>query len=326
MKFKHILFPVDFSGRTRYLDAEVERMANHYGSRVTLLHVFEVPTAWYGPSDAPLITTESFGAFLEVAKQRLKNYRIQVPEDRVQRFVAEGDAGWTVASWAAENDVDLIMMGTHGYGRIRGMLLGSVTAKVIHDAHCPVWTDSSWRELGNGPKPGISNILCAVDADEEAVSLLQTAGQLAREFSAGVHVLHAVPGPESRPNKYLEFDLHQYLLDVARVEISKAQRAAGVAFPIHIRKEPVAKAVAELAIEKGCDLVLIGRGKAQEGLGRLRTHTYQIIRDAPCPVLSCSPHPQDHIFSSYSAAHPAQSEDGEPLLIGSPQPSQGHPQ
>jgi nucleotide-binding universal stress UspA family protein len=288
--------------------------------------VFEVPTAWYGPSDAPLITTESFSTYLEVAKQRLKNYRIQVPEDRVQRLVAEGDAGWTITNWAAENDVDLIMMGTHGYGRIRGMLLGSISAKVIHDADCPVWTDSSWREPSSSPKPAISNILCAIDTDEEAVGLLQTANQLAKEFQAGVHVLHAVPGPESRPNKYLDFDLHQYLLDVARVEISKEQRAAGVAFPIHIRKEPVSKAVAELVTEEGCDLVLIGRGKAQEGIGRLRTHTYQIIRDAPCPVLSYSAHPQDHTSSSYSATHLAQSEDGEPLLIGSPRPSPEHPQ
>ena len=42
--------------------------------------------------------------------------------------------------WAKANQIDLIMMPTHGYGRFRALLLGSVTAKVLHDADCPVWT------------------------------------------------------------------------------------------------------------------------------------------------------------------------------------------
>lgn len=318
MKFEHILFPVDFSGRSRLLDEEVARIANHFGSRVTLLHVFEIPTSWYGPSDAPLMGMENFAAFLEAAKEQLKIYRLPIPEERVQRLVAEGDPAWTITSWAEENDVDLIMLGTHGYGRIRGLLLGSIAAKVIHDAHCPVWTHSSCHALTDGAKFAISNILCAVDADDEAATLLRTAAQLAEEFQAQVHVVHAVPGPESRPSKYFDFDLYQYLIDVARVELSRLQRAAGTDFPIHIRKQPVSKAVAEMAVEKQCDLVLIGRGKVQNGLGRLRANTYQIVRDAPCPVLSYSLRPQDRTSSSYSAAHLGQSADGVPLPIGSP--------
>jgi nucleotide-binding universal stress UspA family protein len=34
------------------------------------------------------------------------------------------------------------------------------------------------------------------------------------------------------------------------------------------------------------DLVIIGRGHADRALGRLRSHTYNIIRNAPCPVIS----------------------------------------
>ena len=52
----------------------------------------------------------------------------------------EGDASEVITKYAAEHGTDLIMMPTHGYGVFRGLLLGSVTAKVLHDAVCPVWT------------------------------------------------------------------------------------------------------------------------------------------------------------------------------------------
>jgi len=44
--------------------------------------------------------------------------------------------------------------------------------------------------------------------------------------------------------------------------------------------------VREEALQHGADLVLVGRGSLQDTWGRLRTHSYGIIRHAPCPVLS----------------------------------------
>jgi nucleotide-binding universal stress UspA family protein len=112
---------------------------------------------------------------------------------------------------------------------------------------------------------------------------------LARELGAKVHVAHGVPEAETRPSKYFDFDLHAYLMDSAHVAISKLQREAKTEFPASIKASPIAKAVSEAALEQGADLIIIGQGKAQQAFGRLRTHAYQIIRDAPCPVLSCLP-------------------------------------
>jgi nucleotide-binding universal stress UspA family protein len=293
MKFEHILFPVDFSERTARLNPSVEWMATHFDSRVTLLHVVEIPSNWYGASDAPLLTAKSFQAISESAKSRLRDYAIRLPENRVERVLAEDETAGHITSWAKEHGVDLIMMGTHGYGKIRGLLLGSVASKVIHDAECPVWTDSLLHAHMEGEQHKISSILCAVDIDAETVPLLRFAGQLAAEFKAPVHVLHVVPEAESRPAKYLDFDLHRYLKESAHAEIAKRQQEAGTDFPVEIGGQAISAAVSEIALEKHCDLVLIGRGQAQKRLGYLRTHAYQIIRDAPCPVLSYLPNRQD---------------------------------
>lgn len=304
MKFEHILFPIDFSERTGLLVPAVEAMANRFGSRVTLFHVFEIPAAWYGNADAPLIDTDCLRVFSESAKRRLDEFRIRVPEGRLQRVIAEGDTAGHIAEWAKDNAVDLIMMGTHGYGRLRGLLLGSVTVKVLHDTDCPVWTASlSHSHTGSGTS-GISNILCAVDAGDEVVGLLQFTGGLAKELKAKVQVVHAVPGAEVPRNRYFGSEFRSFLRDTAQAELPDRQRAAGTDFPTHVREEAISKAIAEVALEQNCDLIVIGRGKMREGLGRLRTHTYEILRDAPCPVIGYAARRHDDISATSRAAQP----------------------
>jgi nucleotide-binding universal stress UspA family protein len=53
---------------------------------------------------------------------------------RVVQFVERGDPTQVILSYARNGDFDLVMMPTHGYGPFRRYLLGSVTAKILHDA------------------------------------------------------------------------------------------------------------------------------------------------------------------------------------------------
>ena len=48
----------------------------------------------------------------------------------------------------------------------------------------------------------------------------------------------------------------------------------------------IAATIKKEAIGHGADALIIGRGILHETLGRLRAHSYQIIRTAPCPVIS----------------------------------------
>lgn len=315
MKFDRILFPIDFSERSCLLNKDVEWMATRFGSRVTLLHVFEIPAAWYGSCEASFIDPDLFTAVADSARDRVKRYSINVPESRVERVVGEGDVAGHITDWVAEHDIDLIMMSTHGYGKVRGLLLGSVAAKVIHDVSCPVWTDSMLRSHAERHEPEVSSITCAIEMTEETIPLLRFTQELAKDFGAKVQVIHSVPEAETRPNKYFDFDLHRYLADSARVNITKLQREAGTDFPLVVSGAPISEAVSAAALESKAGLIVIGRGKAQEALGRLRTHAYQIIRDAPCPVLSYSLNQPDRISSSCTAEHPAQyAGDGRPQI------------
>ncbi|MFL6414633.1 MAG: universal stress protein [Bryobacteraceae bacterium] len=286
MKFKHILFPVDFSECSRALTPEVEAIANRFNAKVTLLHVFEIPVTWYASGEAPLIEAECFEQFATDAKQKLLEYPIQLPADRVDRIIAEGDPAWNIRKWVEEHDVDLIMMGTHGYGSMRLLLLGSVAMKVLHYVNCPVWTQAPREQDEEAFHTPPSNIICALELDEEAIPLLRFVKDLANQFGASVRITHSVPEMIARPYKYFDTDLHKYLVDSAAVEIKQYQNEAGTDFPVSILEGFVGSDTARLASEHKADLVVVGRGRIQRVFGTLRTHAYEVIRQVSCPVLS----------------------------------------
>lgn len=317
MKFKNILFPLDFSERSLGMAAEVESIARQFGSKVTVLHVFEIPATWYGTAEAPTVNLNCFQDFYNAAKQSLEEFNLNLPAEQIEKVICEGDPSWLIANRARQHATDLIMLGTRGFGRIQGLLLGSVAAKVIHDTHCPVWTDGNAQFRGPNYKCEIKQILCAVDIDDETVSLLQFADEVGRIFSAHLHVVHCIPEAETRPNKYFDFDLHRYRLEGARVELKKLQREAGSECDITIAGGGVSKVVRNLALEHKAGLIVLGRGAMQQMFGRLRTHAYQIVQDAPCPVLSYCPALPAHTSSSYSEEHLFRSAKSVPPPIGS---------
>jgi len=116
----------------------------------------------------------------------------------------EGDPGSRIVEAARASDIDLIMMPTRGRGSFRAALLGSVTAKVLHDAECAVWTASHTETPEHPASPEWRNVVCAIDTTPAAPRLIDYAGELARAYGATVHLVHAIPPPPAtRMEKYL---------------------------------------------------------------------------------------------------------------------------
>jgi hypothetical protein len=55
---------------------------------------------------------------------------------------------------------------------------------------------------------------------------------------------------------------------------------------VYVETGPVSELVRRLVEEQNIDLVVTNRGHLQHPFGKLRTHTYQIVLESPCPVLS----------------------------------------
>lgn len=108
---------------------------------------------------------------------------------------------------------------------------------------------------------------------------------LASQYGAKLRLVHAVQssGPASAQDAGESFT--RFLLKAAREEITLLQKKAGTDLELCLDAGAASAVVHAAAIHHEADLVIIGRGKQDEILGRLRTHAYAIIRDAPCPVL-----------------------------------------
>lgn len=63
--------------------------------------------------------------------------RRKVKARKINRVIVEGDAATHILKQATKAKADLIVMGTRGLGHVRGLLIGGVSNKVIHNAKCP---------------------------------------------------------------------------------------------------------------------------------------------------------------------------------------------
>ena len=290
MSFRHILFPVDFSPRCYGAVPFVIALATRYKAAVTLVHVVEPPQSW-ASADGGYVAVLDMPRLKDEAEQELATFAMQeFPHMSVTRMVEEGDPGACISELAHSWNADLIMMPTHGHGALHRKLLGSVTTKALHDCECAVWTGVRLEESPDATaRPAhteLKTILCAIELVPESASLLKYAREIALESGAAVHIVHAVPAAEVRPEMYFDQPLEVFLSDFAREEIAKLQKEAGTSFDSFVQVGSVSKVVHEAAEKFNADLIVIGRGVVNRFAGDLRTEAYGIMREAPCPVIS----------------------------------------
>jgi nucleotide-binding universal stress UspA family protein len=156
---------------------------------------------------------------------------------------------------------------------------------VLHDAKIPVWTSAHAPEPSHRAHPEPRHILAAVDLDKEARPTLDAALSLAKETGASLDIVYAVAEGVIAPGM-ADAQLEELLIEGAREQVAKLQFGAGSDAGAIIEIGSPAKVVRAAALDKRADLVVAGRGNLHSVLGRLRAHTYAIIREAPCPVLS----------------------------------------
>jgi nucleotide-binding universal stress UspA family protein len=190
-------------------------------------------------------------------------------------MVDHGEAARKIIECATANHADLIMIPTQGMGIYRRLILGSTSAKVLHDADCPVWTGVHLENARPLEAVTCDRIVCAVDLKPSSIRVLDWAARLAEEYQAELTLVHVLPAGETQSAR-----------SGAREELEGLQAAAHARAILRVETGEVSKTVAGLGGELKADLVVIGR-KAEAGvLGRLEMTAYSIIRQSPCPVVS----------------------------------------
>lgn len=284
-----ILLPVDFSPRSADVVRYAAGVARQFHSRITLLNVlFPINPTWIAMGNGEIIN-EAMAYQKEQIGCRLDQFRAgALGGVDVKQLVAEGEPAQVITEYAATEGVDLIMMPTRGCSTFRRFLLGSVTAKVLHDVSCPVWTSSHVTDGRATVSVSPKVIVCAIEPNPEGERILHWASALASDLEARLIVAHAIPSLEFRPETYfLEADMRKLLIGDAQAMVcAMLQGSRTPDAEVRVEGGSVSTVVRSVVEDSQADLLVIGRASGKGMLGRLRTHSYALIRESPSPVIS----------------------------------------
>jgi nucleotide-binding universal stress UspA family protein len=156
--FKKILVAVDGSPFSQYAIPDAIALATCFKSEIVVLHVHEREVGRAGAF--PLETLEEAGHLVAGSVQIIRKAGIPVTGE-VQRATT-GHVAKQIVDTAKADDCDLIVMGSRGLSDMAGLMLGSVTHKVLQLAHVPVFvargemTEATGELVGAGQQSATS--------------------------------------------------------------------------------------------------------------------------------------------------------------------------
>jgi len=281
-----ILLPVDFSERSLGAARYAKALADHFHSELTLLHVLTPPHYEFGALEigGSMLTELYANRGAQVEKELETFLAAELEGVEAKRVVLEGDPARQIVDYAHGENVGLIVMPTHGYGPFRQFILGSITAKVLHDADCPVWTGVHLEEAPHVERMPFRSIVCAIDLGPQSCKTLEWATAMQKEFGAQLTVIHAMAA--SSGSDQGDGPWRREMEQAAREDLARFLQRYGTEAELAIEPGDPPKVVCQTAESRKAELLVIGRGSAAGVFGRLRTNAYAIIRQSPCPVVS----------------------------------------
>ena len=135
--YSHILLAVDFSPSAEAVAGKALELSQAFTAKLSLIHVVEfVPVDLSNELVLPQ-AAEIDQELLQVAEQRLRELAARIGTAECPCIVVQGNTRREILRVAEENQVDLIVLGSHGREGIQ-LLLGSTANAVLHGAPCDV--------------------------------------------------------------------------------------------------------------------------------------------------------------------------------------------
>lgn len=281
-RFERVLFPTDFSETSLSALPFAASVARTFQSELKLLHVL-VPGEYM--FTVPEITSDASGLIERDADARLLALKYSAELRGVKVGLPEVFAGGfrLLAKKIAADDVDLVVMATHGSRGFRHMLLGSVAEDVIHTASCPVLTIGPKAAKTHDTEFRPKHILFATDASADSFRALPYAIQLAQRQCSDLTVVHVLsrehPGtPEAEAFASLMREgLHRGLPLTA---IKACNPEIVVSFG------NTAEQILNATRERGSQLIVMGARSSTKRPTFSHSVSYGVISQATCPVLT----------------------------------------
>jgi nucleotide-binding universal stress UspA family protein len=296
LQLQKILFPTDFSRCAEQALAHAVFLAEKYDAEIHVLHVVTLFKDQPGILSNEITgTEETIRKFEDIAEKQLNKVVDSKGSDDMKIITVtkrEVSAAPAILEYVSDNDIDLIVMGTHGRRGLGHLLLGSAAEEVVRLAACPVFTIRELKE----PKPvmQVNNILVPVDFSNYSGKALAYASEIAQSYKAQLQVLHIIEETMhpafSVTGKSSIFDLVPGIKDDSRKRAEKMIKEFvldKVKSKVFIQGGRAASDIIKFANENSTDLIVI----ATHGLTGLEhmlmgSVTEKVVRMAHCPVFT----------------------------------------
>lgn len=288
LSIKTILVPVDFSDRSAVAAQHATALAMHFDARLLFAHVIEAPPDEHR-AYAVGHAFDSADAMRGPAEAQLESFASGTAEGQAfEAVVLAGDPAHQLQLLAQREGVDFAVLGTHGHGAFRRFLLGSKTAKLIHDLACPVMTGVHMEDVPPFRAGPYRNVTCALGLREMKHSehVLRWAVDFAREWGGMLHVVHVPPAIEWGAGDWFPPDTQELVRKASRERLGKLMAEVGCEATLHVEGLDPIPYVNQVIEETDSDVLITGRSVGHGVLGGVRTNAYSMIREAGCPVIS----------------------------------------
>lgn len=279
---RNILLPTDFSSCSETALAYAAAFCRRYHTTLhTVTVVPEEITDYVQPPDPfyPRHCAEKKMAHLAELKlfQGIKH----------REWVKEGFVSEVLADLIDKLEIDLVVLGTHGRGGIKKLVLGSVAEEIVNSATCPVLTVGPQVSPRLGAELGLRRILFATDLLHDSAKALGYVFWLVGQEQAHVTLLHIlnIPTDVSVENRQSQKEMALDRL----VQLLPPETSASVETEYVVEIGMPGEQILKLAEGQNADLIVMG--PHHTSYAQVSTHLpwiipHQVLCHARCPVLT----------------------------------------
>jgi nucleotide-binding universal stress UspA family protein len=297
ISFKNILLATDFSEVSKNTLDYAAAIARGYDSTIHIVHV--IP-----PEPRTFIPLEPLPSELDRsrlhAEMSMKRFVCGGPLDHIPHEVIleQGPIWGVISELIRSNEIDLLVLGTHGREGLKKLVLGSVAEEIFRLAPCPVLTVGPAVSAETGSARAIRRILFATDFGPASLSALPYAISLASESKAKLillHVLSSIRVLGMASYWYVGTDLIEQpetarWKTVARLKKLMPPEADLVCEPeFLVRLDILPDGILTAAADNQANLIVMGVNRV--GSAHASAHmpwaiAHEVVRHAKCPVLT----------------------------------------
>jgi nucleotide-binding universal stress UspA family protein len=298
--FRNILVATDFSEPSRRALQEAATLATEHNAQLSAIHVSPPDLAKATFDNPPELDLEH-----PAAEQQIKALLDELkPAQKISTFIKQGHVALQVLSLIEDKAIDLLVIGTRGRGGLRQLALGSVADELLRVAPCPVMTVGPQVETAACTREtGFHTILFATDFGKGSAKALPITLALARAQQAQLILLHMIPPIPSGSASLSAYAPASAAADeVQEYEGTNRKRAlqqlkACLPCETGLAQEPkyvvgtdfLTEGIVTASAKFNVDLIVMGANRAASAKVAAHipwTAVHEVVRNAPCPVLT----------------------------------------